>query len=186
MRFSIGDKVMHPNFGVGIITGESHRELVAGFEHYYVIDVIQTRATAYVPVRKMNELGVRGVMSRDKLAQVFETLRGKPRDLVKDYKERQARIVEQLDTRKPIPIAEAIRDLRWRKQDKYLTKRDADLLAKGVDLLASEMALAGDTEIMDAQLTIDAAIQAAQLPERISFAPAHNKTLREGKIIIEQ
>jgi len=161
MGFSVGDKVMHPNFGAGIITGESHRELVAGFEHYFVIQVMHTRATAYIPVRKMNELGVRWVMGSDKLAQVFETLRGRPRELVKDYKQRQARIEEQLDTRQPIPIAEAIRDLRWRKEEKHLTKRDADLLAKGVDLLASEMALATDAEKTDAQLTIDATIQAA-------------------------
>ena len=40
MGFSVGDKVMHPKFGAGQITGEEHRELVDGFKHYYVIKVV--------------------------------------------------------------------------------------------------------------------------------------------------
>jgi CarD family transcriptional regulator len=158
--FAVGDKVMHPNFGAGKITGEAHRELVQGFEHYFVIEVIRTRATAYVPIRKMKELGVRSVMSREKMVQVLETLRGEPRVLAEDYRQRQAKIEKKLETRRPIPIAEAIRDLSWHKKEKRLTKRDGDLLAKGVDLLATEMALLAEGEIADAQQTIDAVLEA--------------------------
>jgi RNA polymerase-interacting CarD/CdnL/TRCF family regulator len=91
MGFSVGDKVMHPKFGAGQITGEKHRELVDGFKHYYVINVVGTKATAYVPIRKMDELGVRLVMSSGKLTQVLGTLRSVPSTLSNDYKERQAR-----------------------------------------------------------------------------------------------
>jgi CarD family transcriptional regulator len=160
MEFTVGDKVMHPNFGAGKITGETHRELVQGFEHYFVIEVIRTRATAYVPIRKMDELGVRSVMSRDKMVQVLETLRGEPSVLENDYKPRQANIEEKLETRRPIPIAEAIRDLSWHEKEHRLTKRDGDLLAKGVELLATEMALMAEAEIADAQQMIDAVLKA--------------------------
>ena len=78
MQFSVGDKIMHPKFGAGEIVGEQHRELVEGFEHYFVIKIMSTGATAYVPVRKMEELGVRLVMSRSKLVQVLKTLRDVP------------------------------------------------------------------------------------------------------------
>jgi CarD family transcriptional regulator len=160
MMFAVGDKVMHPNFGAGKITGETHRELVQGFEHYFVIEVVRTRATAYVPIKKMEELGVRSVMSRDKMVEVLETLRTEPRVLAKDYKRRQAKIEEKLETRRPIPIAEAIRDLSWHEKENRLTKRDGDLLAKGVELLATEMALMAEGEIADAQQTIDAVLKA--------------------------
>ena len=108
MDFAVGDKVMHPNFGAGKITAETNRELVQGFEHYFVIKVIRTDATAYVPKRKMQELGVRSVMSRDRMDQVLDTLRGEPNELPWDYKPRQAGIEEKLVTRRPAKIAEAI------------------------------------------------------------------------------
>ena len=120
MEFSVGDKVIHPKFGAGTITGETHRELVEGFEHYFVIAVMRTGATAYVPKEKMDELGVRLVMSRDKLVQVLSTLRDIPRTLEKDYKERQANLLEKLGTARPIAVAEVIRDLSWRKKKKHL------------------------------------------------------------------
>jgi len=161
MQFSVGDKIMHPKFGAGEIVGEQHRELVEGFEHYFVIKIMSTGATAYVPVRKMEELGVRLVMSRSKLTQVLKTLRDVPRVLSKDYKRRQERILEKLGTGMAIPVAEAVRDLTWRKERKRLTQKDEDLLNRGRERLATEIALATDTQVFDAEERIDDVLRVA-------------------------
>jgi CarD family transcriptional regulator len=162
MQFAVGDKVIHPRFGAGQITGEEHRELVKGFEHYFVIKVEGTGATAYIPIGKMADLGVRPVMSRTKLAQVLDTLRSVPRTLSKDFKQRQERIQEKLGTGEPIPVAEAVRDLTWHRVHKHLTQKDEDLLARGIGLLASEMALATDAEVFDSRETIETALKVAR------------------------
>ena len=156
--FSIGDKVMHPRFGAGKITGESHRELVEGYANYFVIEVVGTGATAYVPIQKMDELGVRRVMSAAELAKVMARLCSNPRSLSSDYKRRQARIEELLNTHQPVTVAEVIRDLTWHRRRKHLTQRDEALLNRGRELLASEMALAADAPIADVQATIDAVL----------------------------
>jgi CarD family transcriptional regulator len=161
MSFSVGDKVVHPKFGAGNIVGEQHRELVEGYEHYFVIQIRSTGATAYVPVAKMEDLGVRRVMNRPKLSKMIATLGGVPRLLSKDYKKRQARIREQLETGRPIPVAEAIRDLTWRRERKRLTQKDEQLLDRGIQFLATEMAVAKDIQIMDAREHIDAVLQEA-------------------------
>lgn len=156
--FSVGDKVMHPRFGAGKITGESHRELVEGYANYFVIEVVGTGATAYVPIQKMDELGVRRVMSAAELAKVMAKLCSNPRSLSSDYKRRQARIEELLNTHQPVTVAEVIRDLTWHRRRKHLTQRDEALLNRGRELLASEMALAADAPIADVQATIDAVL----------------------------
>jgi CarD family transcriptional regulator len=165
MQFSVGNKVMHPKFGAGEITGEEHRELVKGFRHYFVIKILATQGTAYVPVRKMIELGVRPVMSRAKLTQVLDTLRGVPRQLSKDYRERQTRIQEELAMARPVPTAKVVRDLTGRKRYAKLTQKDEQLLNRGRELLAAEMALATDVRIPDAQEAIDAALEFALASE---------------------
>ena len=161
MGFSIGDKVMHPKFGAGQITGEEHRELVGGFKHYYVIKVLGRQATAYVPVSKMDELGVRLVMSLGNLGRVLGILRSVPSALSNDHKERQARVQEQLGTRLPIPVAEAVRDLTWRRKLKHLTPKDTALLNHGRERLAAEMALATDADVLEAHEMIDGTLSAA-------------------------
>lgn len=161
MQFSVGDKVMHPTFGAGEITGEENRELVQGFNHYFVIKVFASGATAYIPIHKMDELGVRPVMSRNKLAQVLQTLRGVPLQLSKDFKERQARIQEKIQTGRPVPIAEAVRDLSCRRRHKKLTQKDEQLLNRGRELLEAEMMLVADLQVFDAQEAVNAALEVA-------------------------
>lgn len=165
MKFSVGDKVIHPKFGAGRITAEEHRELVQGFEHYFVIKILRTGATAYVPVRSMGDLGVRRVMSRTKLRQVLDTLRQVPRVLSSDYKRRQQRVEEKLATGLPIQVAETVRDLMWHRERKRLTQRDEALLNRGKELLATEMALLADAQIHEAQETINTMLRASMSDE---------------------
>lgn len=158
MEFAVGDKVMCPNRGAGTIVGVEHQELVEGFEHYYVIEIHSQRLILRVPIRKMKELGVRPVMPQDELTRVWDTLRKPPRRLVDDFKERQEQIRQELRSGKPLEIAKAVRDLTWREQYAYLTKADSGLLAQGRGLLADEMALVMDKEVVEAEQMIDAAL----------------------------
>jgi CarD family transcriptional regulator len=158
MEFSVGDKVVHPRHGFGQITRLERLDLVEGFERYYVIEVPDHGLTLHVPVRKMEELGVRPVMSRAKLSRVLETLRGRPRQLSEGYKQRQDWIREKLETGGPLRIAEVVRDLTWHERRAYLTKADSELLTRGRDFLAAEIAVVTDTEIAEAKQTIDTAL----------------------------
>ena len=160
MEFSVGDKVVHPRHGFGQITKLERLDLVEGFERYCVIDIPDQGLTLHVPVRKMEELGVRPVMSGTKLSQVLETLRGRPRHLSEGYKQRQDRVRERLETGGPLQIAEVVRDLTWHERRAYLTKADSELLARGRDFLAAEIAVVTDTEIAEAKQTIDTALVA--------------------------
>jgi len=168
MEFSVGDKVMYPNRGAGTIVGVEHQELVDGFEHYYVIKIHSKRLTLRIPMRMMEELRVRPVISQDKLARVWETLKSTPHRLSEDFRERQEEIREKLRSGQPLKIAEAIRDLTWHEHYAYLTKADSELLAQGRELLADEMALVLNKEIAETERMIDAALAvgiAAELGE---------------------
>jgi CarD family transcriptional regulator len=158
MEFSVGDKVVHPRCGFGQVVGLERLDLVDGFERYYAIRIPDQGLTVHVPVRKAVELGVRPVMSRAKLARVLDMLRGKPRLLSEDYKERQAWIRERLEAGSPLRIAEIVRDLTWHERRAHLTKADSDLLARGRQFLSAEIALVTNTDVADAKHAIDVAL----------------------------
>lgn len=160
MEFSVGDKVVHPIHGPGHITGLERLNLVEGFERYYVIEVSDRGLTVHVPIRTAEELGLRPVMSPVRLDQVLDTLSGRPRLLSEDYRVRQARARERLEAGAPLRIAEIVRDLTWHERRAYLTKADSDLLARGRDLLAAEIALVTGAEFTDARQKIEAALAA--------------------------
>lgn len=147
MAFSVGDKVVHPGIGAGIITGTEDQELVAGFGHYYVIDIPSRGSTVYVPMSSADALGMRPAMSRGKIAQVLHALAGKPGLLPKGHSERQEELEERLRTDQPLLIAEVVRDLSWHEMAAPLNTRDKELLARGRSLLVGEIALVTETSV---------------------------------------
>jgi len=158
MEFSVGDRVVHPQHGLGAVTALERLDLVEGFKRYYVIEIAREGLTVRVPVRKAEELGVRLVMSRSILSGVLDTLRGRPRQLSENYRERQVQIQEKLQRGRPLQIAETLCDLTWHGRRAHLTQADSALLARGRELLSAEMALVTNTGIAVAKQLIDAGL----------------------------
>jgi CarD family transcriptional regulator len=163
MQFSIGDKIVHPHRGPGRIVDVEQKDFLEGAKRYYVIKIPVYGMTVHVPVRKAAELGMRLAMSRAKVARVLDTLRSQPHRLSKDYKERQKDVWEKMKTGRPIATAEAVRDLTWRSRQAHLTKKDSELLQRGQDFLAAEMALVLDTDVPEANKNISSALDVAMV-----------------------
>lgn len=181
MEYSVGDKVMYPNRGVGIVTGVEQREIVDGFRQYYVIEIPSGGLTMHVPMEKTDDLGVRPVVSLSRLERVLDVLSGRPRRLPDGFKERQQGIHEKLRSGRAIRIAEGIRDLSWHEQRAYLTKKDKHQLAEGREFLADEIALVTDSEVTDVHEVIEAALAAAlarEAHEADQEAPKRQVTAR--------
>jgi CarD family transcriptional regulator len=135
-----------------------------------VIEIPTRGSTVFIPMRKMEEVGVRPAMSPSKVERVISILASEPRTLPKAYKKRHAQLEEKLATGKSTQIAEVIRDLSWREELDYLTKIDARLLDQGRKFLSGELAVAMDTELDEANEMIDKAL-AIDLPEEVDEEP---------------
>ena len=158
LQYAVSDKIVHPHYGAGTITGVEQLDLIAGYERYYVIDMFEKQLTVRVPVRKVDELGIRKVMSSEILDRVLNTLRDIPDPLPEEYKTRQSEVRKRLQAGQPLETAAVVRDLFWHGQLDHLTKTDVVLLDQGRNLLAVEMALASDSDIAVVHQRIDAAL----------------------------
>ena len=161
MEFAVSDRIVHPHHGTGQITGVEHIDLIEGYEQYYVIEMTRNRLILRVPIRKTSELGIRPVMSKIKLDGVLENLRDEPNKLPGDYKLRQAHVREALKSGRVIQIAEAVRDLIWHKKSGRLTRVDFELLDRGREVLAGEMALVIGRETAEADQLIMSILSAS-------------------------
>jgi CarD family transcriptional regulator len=161
MRFSVGDEVVHPHRGPGRIVDLERKELTGEEKRYYVIEISFEEMTVHVPVGRVDEVGLRPAMPRARVTRVLDALSSKPHQLAKNYKERQETVREKLATGRPVPTAEAVRDLTWHGQHANLTQKDSELLQRGQDLLAAEMALVSDIGFSEANERIESALAVA-------------------------
>jgi CarD family transcriptional regulator len=161
VQFSIGDKIVHPHRGPGRIVDVECKTLTDEEKRYYVIEIAIPEMTVHVPVRGVEELGLRPAVSQARLPRVLDRLRSQPRRLPKDYKQRQEEVWERLRTGRVMQVAEVVRDLTWHKKRDHLTQKDAEFLTEGTQRLAAEMALVSGAEVSDMGNTIRDTLAAA-------------------------
>jgi CarD family transcriptional regulator len=161
MEYSVGDKVVHLQYGPGRIAAVESWELTGGARRYYVVEIPEQGLTVRVPVLQVNEVGMRLAMPKSSLPEVLDTLRSKPRSLPEDYRERQEQVQERLATGEVLQVAEVVRDLSWHRERAHLTKKDTEYLRQGQDLLAGEMALASGDDLAEVSQLIESTMAAA-------------------------
>jgi CarD family transcriptional regulator len=155
MEFAVGDKVVHPHHGPGIITAVEQKDFMEGQEHYFVIEIPDQGLTLHIPQHRMSITGVRPAVSDKQLGQVLDMLHGKPTQLPDDHKERQEQVWEKLKTNEPVQVAETVRDLMWHQHHAHLTKKDTEYLDRARKMLAAEMALVDGREVAEANRAIE-------------------------------
>jgi CarD family transcriptional regulator len=161
MQFSVGDKVVHPYYGPGEVIAVEREDLMDGPKRYYVIEIPGQGLTVRIPLRQIDQVGVRLAMTRTRLQLVLDTLRSRPHALPDDYNERQEQVWEKLKTARALKTAEVVRDLAWRQKTAHLTKRDSELLHRGLDFLAAEVALITGSDVSDASEVLRTALTVA-------------------------
>jgi CarD family transcriptional regulator len=130
-------------------------------KRYYVVQIPGQNLTLYLPVGKADEGEMRLAMSQSRFPRVLSMLRGKPRLLPENYKERQEQVCAELRTGRVMLLARVVRDLTWHRKIAHLTKRDSDFLKQGRELLAAEMALVSGDAVSVASRLIESTVTAA-------------------------
>jgi len=148
--FDIGDKVVHPTHGAGLVTGIKKQDLLEQYHRYYVIDLAFDDRTLMIPVSNAEEIGLRSISRQATLSQVWHTLGAEAETLSDDYKKRQERIQEKLKTGDVIKVTEVIRDLSALKREDHLTSFDTKLLERAQQFLACEVALVEGVQVNEA------------------------------------
>jgi CarD family transcriptional regulator len=166
MAFKTGDAVFHPVRGAGVVTGIKSRKRDGKKRRYYTIKLLGHPGTkVMVPANTAEEIGLRHAMSQTKLKKMWRVLCGDPRKLPKDHKDRYAVIEEKLHTGDTFEVAEAVRDMAWRrKQEGKLTTRGKRIYEEALMLLAGEIAAVQEIEMEEAEGQVYARLQERLAP----------------------
>jgi RNA polymerase-interacting CarD/CdnL/TRCF family regulator len=158
VQFKIGDTVVHPNYGAGTITGIKELGFLDVEEKpYYTIQLLsRPETTVMVALQNVDEVGLRSTVSRSRLNRIWRILSSKPQKLPSDHRKRYEMLRDKLYSGSAFRIAEALRDLAWRKERKHKwTTRGKRLYDRGMELLAGEIASTqhGDVDGAAGQIT---------------------------------
>ncbi len=155
MTFTVGETVVYPHHGAALIEAIS-KKVIRGEEKLYLkLRVAQGDLTIEVPADNVDLVGVRDVVGKEGLEKVFEVLRAPYTEEPTNWSRRYKANVEKIASGDVIKVAEVVRDLSRRDQDRGLSAGEKRMLAKARQILVSELALAERTEEEKAEAILD-------------------------------
>jgi CarD family transcriptional regulator len=166
MDYKIGDKVVYPNHGVGIIEQINFGVMNGRTEKYYMLKIYSSGLKVMVPASNAISVGLRPVIRNGETLKVLGFLeKGKPNSH-HDWKHRFKENSERMRTGSLIEVAAVLKSLVSLSRTKPLSFREKKMLERAKFLLVSELATARNTspETMEGALIKSLAKARLQMP----------------------
>ena len=143
--FNIGDKVVYPMHGAGVIEAIEEKEVLGQKQKYYIMKLPIGEMKVMVPMDNVEEVGLREIIDRDGVPRVMEILKGKKSKMSSNWNRRYRANMEKIRTGDIFEVAEVVRNLAIRDAEKGLSTGEKKMLDNAKQILISELVLAQDT-----------------------------------------
>jgi CarD family transcriptional regulator len=141
--FKVGEKVVYPAHGVGVIESIESRNVSGTQKSFYMLRIYDNEMTIMIPVENLNSVGLRKVISKSMAAKVYKILKEKkPKESQQTWNRRYREYSDKLKTGSVLEIAQVLRDLFRLKTDKELSFGERKMLDTAKSLLVRELSIA--------------------------------------------
>ena len=155
MMFGVGDTVVYPQHGAGEILDIVEQDFQGVPRLFYNIRILHNDMTVMVPVDGVEKAGIRPVMTEPMVDEVLGVLRDDPTKMPKDWNRRIKHNREKIKSGDVLEIADVLRNLALRQQEKGLSTGEKQMYGKVKRLLASEVMCAKRIREDDALRLLD-------------------------------
>ena len=171
LNFHIGDKVVYPNHGVGVIEQISSRSVGATVEKFYLLNIKASSLKVMVPCHNVGSVGLRRVVRNGEVQKVLDYLSVSETASNGDWKDRFKENSERMRTGSLLEVAGVLKNLIALHAAKPLSFREKKMLERARYLLVSELAMARNCEEAKVEEVLTQALAKCKLrfPEASEF-----------------
>jgi CarD family transcriptional regulator len=142
MDYKIGDKVVYPNHGVGVVEQISYGYLNGRSERCYMLRIVSSGLKVMIPQSNAQNVGLRPVIATAEARRVVTFLEHGKSNSHHDWKHRFKENSERMRTGSLLEVATVLKSLVALSQTKPLSFREKKMLERAKYLLVSELATA--------------------------------------------
>lgn len=169
MDFKIGDKVVYPNHGVGLIEQINFGVVNGRTEKYYILKIQANGLRVMVPQSNIAVVGLRPVIRNNDAVKVLAYLEKGQFSSHNDWKHRFKENSERMRTGSLLEVATVLKGLVALSRSKPLSFREKKMLERARHLLVSELATVRNTSEQAIEDTLSKALAKAKLQMPVSI-----------------
>ena len=153
--YKVGDKVVYPHHGAGTVVKKESRTILGQEREYLTIKILHNDMTVNVPTENADRVGLRKVIDEEMVERVLKVLHGNGTKMPKNWNRRFKYNRDKMKTGDIFELAEVVRNLSLRDQEKGLSTGEKQMFVKAKKILASELMYAKGMDEDEAAVWLD-------------------------------
>ena len=139
MTFQIGDKVIYPNHGLGVVQGIETKTILGTTCGFYHLRMVANETTVLVPVDNVDGVGLRRAIGDEEIERLFGLLGDGKIDNHQNWKGRFKDNSDRMRTGSIYDVVEVLKSLTFLAKSKNLSFREKRMLDRAKFLVISEI-----------------------------------------------
>ena len=157
--FNIGDKVVYPMHGAGIIESIEEKEILGSKRKYYILRLPLRNMKVMIPLDNVNSMGLREIISEREVEQVIAVLNDDESKMPQNWNRRYRANMDKIKSGDIYEVAGVVRNLMLRDKEKGLSTGERKMLNNAKQILVSELVLVNDSDEVSVEELINEAVQ---------------------------
>ena len=166
--YEVGDKVVYPHHGAGTVVTKELRTVLGEDREYLTIKILHNDMTVNVPAENAERVGLRKVIDEDMVERVLDVLHGSGTNMPKNWNRRFKFNRDKMKTGDIFELAEVVRNLSLRDQEKGLSTGEKQMFVKAKKILASELMYAKGFDEEEAAAWLDGVLTEVAAPDVVA------------------
>ena len=155
IMYDIGDKIVYPMHGAGIIEGIEDRVILGQKRKYYIMRVSSSKMKVMIPMENTDEIGVRNVIAPQEAKKVLEYFKKTPVSDDQNWNKRQRENMIKIKSGDIYQVSSVLKDLMYRDKSKGLSISERKMLNNTRQILVSELVMSGFAVEEDIETIMD-------------------------------
>lgn len=169
MSFQVGDKVIYPNHGLGVVEKVEEKTILGTTCGFFHLRILSNDTTVLVPVANVDNVGLRRAIDDDEVERLFGKLGDGKIDNHTNWKGRFKDNSDKMRSGSIADMADVLKSLTFLAKSKSLSFREKRMLDRAKFLVVSEI-----TEVLG-EKTPEVEVKVEQALERCFATKARNE-----------
>ena len=140
--YQIGDKVVHPMHGAGVIDSIVQRKVNGVVKDYYLLKLFGGNMMVMIPTDNTSEIGVRPVVSGQEANRLLQAMEDIQVEMTQNWNRRYRENMSRIKSGDLLEVARVVKGLTLRDHQRGLSTGERKMLHTARQILISELVLA--------------------------------------------